>query len=613
MMIKQKVFAAMLLGAASFSQAATLYIDGTNGDDSGSNDCKNIDTACKTIEHAVTQAANGDELLLTKDEYVLTASDQFYLNKAIAFKGGYSADFQEQQPNKSKNAADTIIKGSSSSIRLFALNTGHSGWVTFDTLTLLPGHTAASADSGALHSYSTGAWLRLNNVILSGHKMAASGAVELNVAGDKLEIRNSRIENNESTSRSAGLSVRQNAEVTIENTAFVGNKNTGEGSALYADNGTITITNTTFSANESTGASTKGSVYFTGSSKASLLYNTIADNQGGHAGGVAVFGSAEVSLQANLIVNNTNSSVAQANVVYKTDSATLEDKGYNRLGINGTDGFMDHNLAALAIATYFSHEDDSNVKTSKKVTGSLAELMAPLAYNGGVSKIKSYKIKVGGEAHDQVPYDGIPFYGVGTSVQTPFISLAQARASIGLDDVKYAADSGFYFALDGSYNAANEFEANASPDPNLTFLAQVDADGWVKTDAVNGSNPEVVAVENRGTNNDQWVLGKPSLCSGLISTDSRGLPRSNKTKVDEPQSWCDIGSFEFNNYYRQDCWEEDGERPENNTTNAEVSFCFDPRDATPRDIIENFGAFNYYASLLLMLLYAARRKCSQKQ
>lgn len=108
---------------------------------------------------------------------------------------------------------------------------------------------------------------------------------------------------------------------------------------------------------------------------------------------------------------------------------------------------------------------------------------------------------------------------------------------------------------------------------------------------------------------DLWVRASTGVCNGSVATDGRGLPRSDKTKAEDPIANCDIGAFEFNDYFRQDCWDEDGMRPENTLQQTEITWCLNPLDGlTPRDIMENMGAFHWYWSLMLVALFGIRRK-----
>lgn len=110
---------------------------------------------------------------------------------------------------------------------------------------------------------------------------------------------------------------------------------------------------------------------------------------------------------------------------------------------------------------------------------------------------------------------------------------------------------------------------------------------------------------------DLWVRGTSGVCNGIISTDARGLPRSDRVQAEEPVSSCDIGAFEFNDYYKIDCVDEDGLRPENTISKYSVGICFkDPNAVTPKTVIENFAGVThpFYLVLLALTGIGLRRK-----
>lgn len=606
--MKIKLLITSLLFAFAFpTQAATFYVNGATGNDD--KDCATVTDACKTPWKAYEVAAAGDTILITKGTYTIPTGGHFWLKKAIAFKGGYDATF-EPLLSRSKNAADTIITGNNAlTYRLFVLTTGHSNWVVFDTLTLT-GAANSGNHAGALlthmdlnESPEDGAWLRLNNVIVRDNYMhSGKGAIQITRPGDKLEIISSRFENNQVNGSGGAIAVDSAAEVIVESSSFIGNKSVGDGAAIYAAAGSLTITNSTFSGNIASAASSNGALAFSGSSQAHLRYNTISENKAQNRGGVIFLSGSSGILQANLILNNKDGSNHESNLGIDT-GATFTDGGYNYIGSVNDAGLT----GGSTFSSKFTHQDKDNQPTSLVISASFEQVIKPVAYNGGPSGTLTNKLIANSPARDVIPNESIPFYGVGVSVDYPFISLKQARATVGLDDTRYKPGKSFYFDLAGSYDEFDIFTTDNIE--SLQFTAQVDENGWVKTDKVSQSAHGVIDVELRGDNSDQWVIGESSICSGLISTDGRGLPRSDKVKAEEKKNKCDVGAFEYNDYHRHDCYDEDGLRKENTLNDAEVCWEFNPFDGiTPRDIMENMGAFQWYWSLLLIGLYGIRRK-----
>lgn len=113
----------------------------------------------------------------------------------------------------------------------------------------------------------------------------------------------------------------------------------------------------------------------------------------------------------------------------------------------------------------------------------------------------------------------------------------------------------------------------------------------------------------RTTDFNLWVRSSDVHCGGIVKTDQRGMPRPDYANTNDPNQYgdvrdCDIGSFEWNNGYQLDCYDEDGERPENSLTKSEITFCIKhPSQLTPKGIIDNMGSFSWaYITMLLAVL-----------
>lgn len=118
-----------------------------------------------------------------------------------------------------------------------------------------------------------------------------------------------------------------------------------------------------------------------------------------------------------------------------------------------------------------------------------------------------------------------------------------------------------------------------------------------------------------------WVRSSAGHCDGNVNTDQRGLPRPDFVNPNDPNQYgdihdCDIGAFEWNNGYKIDCYDEDGERPENSITSAEVTFCIsNPAQVTPKAIMDNLGFASFWLLLLVGMPGVIRfsvRTCQQK-
>jgi len=113
---------------------------------------------------------------------------------------------------------------------------------------------------------------------------------------------------------------------------------------------------------------------------------------------------------------------------------------------------------------------------------------------------------------------------------------------------------------------------------------------------------------------DLWVRSSDAFCGGIVKTDQRGMPRPDYVNLNDPNQYgdvrdCDIGAIEWNDGYRLDCKDEDGERPENSIVKTEITFCIkDLSQITPKGIIDNMGYFNTTAFWFLLSLVVFRFK-----
>lgn len=601
-----------LLALAASTQAATLYVDPVEGDDS--KDCNTISDRCKTFKAAFDKSAAGDEILLKQGVHVFS-EEQLNIDKELTVKGGYTATFDEI--TRSKNALATVVEQApsmtSAYYRFVYITAGIGKWVAFDGFTIRNFNTKNQSDRGTVLLEPNGGNLSLNNIVMHNNKMLAGGAVAVwgdrNVqSGAEVIISNSRFYDNTATGGHGGaIYIRTGINsLTISESSFTSNLIDGEsfGGALAIDIGTATLTanisNTTLSNNTSKG---NGAAIFvvSGEPNIKLRYSTLVDNKStsGSGGGVYVTGNGALELMANIISGN-QANGAQSNLQLQGGASAI-DEGYNLIGSDGS---------AYAAGFNFTHKDGDGNSTSKAPASATIDFVELAAkQNGGLNGVYTNKLKngknSGNPAIDAVPNDGVPFYGVGTAADNPFVSLRQAAATVGMNDSHYKAGNIFYFDLKGRYKEDYSFEAGS--DASLKFTANVDADGWVQKP---GLDSQYWDEDRTDSELRVWVRQIGGVCSGLIPTDARGMPRADKVKSTEPPSHCDIGAFEYNDYYQLDCEDEDGMRPENNPKSVSVNWCFNPfdKDLTPQDVLENIGlgAFNWYWSFALLGLLAVR-------
>lgn len=628
--------------------SATLYVKTTG---SNSKDCSSWESACSTIAFAVDKASAGDSIYIAKGLYTFSSTLSIS-GKSLSFIGGFddggiaptgdkhstiiSGDKDNNDSNKSSSGVTLSYNNIVGNNTTLGFSLG-AGSYTFKHLTFTGFHREQADAHGAVIFYGnpTGASnvLTLEDVALIGNRAYSMGIVMAyasapNAASIVIEnawfeensgdagivtahlnttaimISNSTFKNNTTVKDTYGWNygtavvwAQGSTALKISDSLFAYNLASDGASAIQADGPSLEITNSTFANN----TVQKSSTIDTGAGTVtSIRYSTIYNNDSygsasSASGGISHNNSAvgSLSLLANLIVANKKSG-ANSNIY--TGNGAINDLGYNLVG---------HNGASYIVGTFVKH-----AKTEYPAVG-VENIVAGYGSFGG--KHDSVMITAYSPARDKIPYDGFQFYGVGTNASNPFTSLAQARASVGFNDTAYRPGNTYYFDLGGSYNEDTlAFSGTALSDPNYNkkvFTAKVDADGWVEHDTNVVPNNNLESKEVVGDESITWIRGlDQGACSGLISTDGRGLSRPDKVDSSLPRSSCDIGAFEFNNYYQVDCWEEDGMRPENNINSTHITWCVSPNDLNPKNMLENMGTFAWYWSLALLGVFFIRRK-----
>lgn len=236
---------------------------------------------------------------------------------------------------------------------------------------------------------------------------------------------------------------------------------------------------------------------------------------------------------------------------------------------------LDLRADAILKSSVFSHAkfDVSEVRISAKSDGARGSFDGYSVSSNVISKIKAFQT-----LPNTAETGGTWVVTYSTTGKNYFTGTARAAA----DQSKSLAQEIYY--------------ANTA--------ASADGISWVPL-----SNKEALAnITNTSAANfdslDLWVRGNSGLCNGsLTNIDARGMPRSDRVSEEDPMSACDIGGFEFNDYYKIDCVDEDGLRPENTISKYSAGLCFnDPNAVTPKAVLENFaGAIHPFYLLLLAI------------
>ena len=649
-MKKTALLGMTMFGMAAASQAATLYVQQA-GDGSS---CDTWQKACTTIQAAVNLAASGDQIFIAKGIYKISTNGINVNGKNLRFVGGFNVG--DESPANDKFA--TVISGDVDNndvvddrgITLHygdivgtnsqrAANIGN-GDFEFVNMTFTGFKGPVADHHGVVIFYANSSrptnTLTLEEIAVLGNQSPSLGAVMMYVNSPnegEFVMKNSLFEGNLGDA-GAGLTLHNNVtKALVENTVFHDNHAKRDGvnwnrgvAALYAQstatdltvqnsiftsntaeygagaifsNGKLAVINSSFSNNSvqnpydensnDTGALVLGrcaGAIAVHNGSATFTYNTFYNNTAPAqcAGGIrhTLATASSLALLANLVLQNTPNNITAPN-------AAITDQGYNILGADGVSG----------VSGTFSLNPDTVVPASGVVASAI---VAGAGYYGGPGQ--SVRIVKNGPAHNKIPNDAIPFYGVGQTAEAPFVSLQQARGALVRED--YLAGT-YYFDLDGSYV---EVDGVLTFQPGSVgawiFSANLTAEGYMPLADLPAGYTED-GTETDGSGNIRGAVG---VCSGGITTvDARGLPRSDKVPSDEPVSNCDIGAFEYNDFYRLDCLDEDGLRPENSLESAQVSWCFsDPTALTPRDILDNIGSSNGLLLIIPGLLLVLRRR-----
>jgi len=427
-----------------------------------------------------------------------------------------------------------------------------------------------------------------------------------------------------------GNATTSNLNANVSNSTFESNSAAHGGALMHwyfgtnSTNNLLKVTNSTFYDNQAPNYGGAMAVTFGG--RADVAYSTFIANHSASGGAIRVDSNqSDLSLLANLIIANTDQ-----NIVNNDATTTVVDKGYNIIGLSGLTN-------SVINSSGFSWLASSGASASTQA----ADLLdVNLTENGGA--VKSFALHSNSELRDAIPNDGIPFYGVGQSEDYPFRSLADAHGALNAN-ANYNAGI-YYFDIGASYGVAPEFTVTQG---GRAFSTYVNDEGYVLIASAGfGSDLATITVqtvsltqgsdeklqqtivdamnieEQLEIDGDRWVKAA-GVCNGSVTTtDGRGLPRSDYVNPSDPDQIglvtdCDIGAFEFNNGYRYDCHEEDGQRfgtvssgnIESGQASAEVKHCFggDLLSASPGALLNNVGSIDRIILLCLASFFGYRR------
>ena len=263
-----------------------LAISGTRhvsltGDDANNN-CTSagpVPPPCRTLEHALAMAADGDLIKVAQGTYTttMTVGSQtalLYLEQAQSIVGGYSdEDWSVSRPLSQPTILD-------------AQGTGRVVYVTGTNSITLDGlHLTGGVGNGAA-VYNNGASLTLlANAIHHNTTGDGNNGAIYNNSGS-LTMRNNTLYNNSQS----GLYLNGGTNI-VENNTFYGNMtsseggSSGQGGAIHHESGSLTARNNIFDNNQADAGNNGGAIYAAaGATIDTNLFNDNGSNVNGGAG-----------------------------------------------------------------------------------------------------------------------------------------------------------------------------------------------------------------------------------------------------------------------------------------------------------------------------------------
>jgi hypothetical protein len=319
--------AGIVLAQSSGPSADILYV-ATDGNDNY--DCSTIALRCRTVQHAVEEAATGDEIRVAggvyTDEDIINFGYMVALTKTITLRGGYDSSFTDP-PNSTANPTTLDAEG-----------VGH--------VISIVGDISPTIDS----------FIITGNVASSNASVAGGGVYLLHC--DRATISGNTIVNNTAstggTGRGGGLTLDQSdatvsGNVVMSNTASTGGTGSGGGFHFFYSDATVSG-NVVMSNTASTSGTGSGGGFYLFYSDATVSGNTVQGNiarppQSGAGGGVYVALGDALRLDGNWIVDNAadfgsginvarGSTLTLTNNVIASNRATTGGQGLRVDGIS---------------------------------------------------------------------------------------------------------------------------------------------------------------------------------------------------------------------------------------------------------------------------------------
>ncbi|MBK9049926.1 MAG: right-handed parallel beta-helix repeat-containing protein [Chloroflexi bacterium] len=263
------------------------YVPGTryvaaNGAVDNSN-CTNLNNPCATLQHAINQALDGDDILLSLGTYTdfvtrtvgsEVVQQNAFVDKDVSISGGYNAGdgYASFQP-----ITNSVTLDGQGSRRIFYIDAGTD--VTLMGLFMVNGRHPDFG--GAIYHVDgnltiLGSWIRNSRAQYGAGLYHADGTLTVNSSVFDANVANNT--SNTQPGEGAGIHIAAGT-VVLENNTFAENRNeitsiapdsTGNGGAIFQATGNITLLNNIFAFNTASG---QGAAYYIVSPTVNIVDN----------------------------------------------------------------------------------------------------------------------------------------------------------------------------------------------------------------------------------------------------------------------------------------------------------------------------------------------------
>ncbi len=283
------LFAVSMATLNTSHAAATLYVNGTGGNDTYDGTSPTWVSGTIGPKKTIQNASNTVDTSGTVHVASGTYNEHISIFKSLNLIGA--------------NRDTTIINGTNNGQPLMIADTIN---VNITNFTIRNG---ASTDGGAINNRGT---LTITNSTLTGNTATNGGAI-YNFFDNTLTIINSTITGNTASTFGGAIYNGEYCTVTITNSTITGNTANSDGGAIYND-GTITITNSIITGNTANGGGAILNDYGT----VNINNSTLTGNTADYGGAIyALYGN--INMHFNRVVSNTPNTIVTINSVINAE------------------------------------------------------------------------------------------------------------------------------------------------------------------------------------------------------------------------------------------------------------------------------------------------------